>query len=55
MEVQTAFSPPHQLFKSKMRTKSEEKHISLPIDEPLCIMTSMGCDLQYEFSFGQSS
>ena len=25
MEVQTAFSPPHQLFKSKMRTKSEEK------------------------------
>ena len=25
MEVQTAFSPPRQLFKSKMRTKSEEK------------------------------
>ena len=25
MEVQTAFSPPHQLFKSKRRTKSEEK------------------------------
>ena len=35
MEVQTAFSPPHQLFKSKMRTKSEEKHTSLHIDDPL--------------------